>query len=413
MKFKLRHAILTIIYSMLISQLFALDKDLRNENTQEISEKKKFDLDTFISELKEAVDTGKLSEEEAKKQYMELMNSMKKNKNKKSKKAHNFPDTAYQYAKLIEPELGVPPIVDLEKSIQIPLYKNGKQVFGVFGVGDIDNPTRLGKETFSGSTLQRYLGKTANGAILPDVVWVSFGRNNSPSPNHVIGSVQMIGYNQKTGATAFFESNGSNLLPWIRIEEKTLRIRGVMPGIDNPEEFNKAYVTPGSIQCVECHQNDPFIHNDFIDAAKLPGKKTPVVPENDDEAPYYVIGGENWDMRTIYIKENACFDCHRIGMKTLELFVQNGWDPNEHMPPRKPGSLKEDYQELLTAWIKGPENIPGAEWIIPPGNGKPAQIVGDEYPNKAYFNRPNSKLFDSNKSYQKKLPGEFNSSEKK
>lgn len=92
-----------------------------------------------------------------------------------------------------------------------------------------DNPTYLGKSTVSGSTLQRYEGRTAGGKPLPDVVWVSFGRNSSEDHEHVVGSVQMIGYNQKTGATAFFESRGSNLLPWVKLDKGTLRMRGVMP----------------------------------------------------------------------------------------------------------------------------------------------------------------------------------------
>ena len=58
------------------------------------------------------------------------------------------------------------------------------------------------------------------------------------------------------------------------------------------------------------------------------------------------------------------------------------------MPPDDPGSMAEDYQELLAAWENGPENTPGAEWVIPPARGEPRQIVGDEYPYKMRFNVP-------------------------
>ena len=295
-----------------------------------------------------------------------------------------FPKSAFEYAKMCEPELGVPPKVNLDKSVEIPIYVNGVQAYGEFF--SCDNPALIGKSTVSGSTLQRYEGRTAEGKPLPDVIWVAFGRNSSSSHKHVAGSLQMIGYNKKTGATAFFESS-DRIGPWVTLDKDTLRMRGEMPGIDNPEGFNRAFVTP-PIQCVQCHQSDPFITNSFINAAKIPGTDKPVIPVLDEDSPYYVIGGENWDMRTVHIQNHACFDCHRVGMKTIELFMNSGWDPNKHMPPRKPGSLAGELRELLDAWKNGPENVEGAEWIIPPARGKDRQVVGDNYPYKAAFNRP-------------------------
>jgi len=295
-----------------------------------------------------------------------------------------FPKSAFEYAKMCEPELGVPPKVNLDKSVEIPIYVNGVQAYGEFF--SCDNPALIGKSTVSGSTLQRYEGRTAEGKPLPDVIWVAFGRNSSSSHKHVAGSLQMIGYNKKTGATAFFESS-DRIGPWVTLDKDTLRMRGEMPGIDNPEGFNRAFVTP-PIQCVQCHQSDPFITNSFINAAKIPGTDKPVIPVLDEDSPYYVIGGENWDMRTVHIQNHACFDCHRVGMKTIELFMNSGWDPNKHMPPRKPGSLAGELRELLDAWKNGPENVEGAEWIIPPARGKDRQVVGDDYPYKAAFNRP-------------------------
>ena len=295
-----------------------------------------------------------------------------------------FPLTAFEYAQMCEPELGVPPKVNLDKSVEIPLYVDGVRAYGELFT--CDNPTLIGKSSVSGSTLQRYEGKTADGKPLPDVVWVAFARNSSSSYDHVVGSVQMIGYNKKTGATGFFES-GDRIGPWVTLDEKTLRMRGEMPWIDEPDEFNKAFVTPGNTQCVQCHQSDPFITNSFINAAKIPGTDESVVPALDKDSPYFVIGGGNWDMRTIHIKDNACFECHRVGMATIDLFSGSGWDPNGHMPPHDPGSLAEDYRELSVAWQRGAEAVDGAEWIIPPARGKDRQVVGDDYPYKAAFNR--------------------------
>ncbi|HBE67754.1 MAG TPA: hypothetical protein DDW52_06355 [Planctomycetaceae bacterium] len=216
-------------------------------------------------------------------------NSKAQAKPKKSGR-RSFPKTAFEYAQMVEPELGVPPKINLDEAVEIPLYVNGERKFG-HGL-DWDNPNFLGKDTFSGSTLQRHAGQTAEGKPLPDVVWVSFGRNFSLSPEQVGGSVQFIGYNKRTGATAYFESS-DHISPWVKVDDKTLRMRGTMPWIDNPTEFNQAFEPPGNVQCVQCHQADPFITNDFITAAKIPGTDEPVIPILDADSPYYVIGGGN------------------------------------------------------------------------------------------------------------------------
>lgn len=294
-----------------------------------------------------------------------------------------MPKTAIAYAHLCEPELGVPPKIILDEAVEIPVYRSGEQVYGNFS--NCDNPALIGKQTVSGSVLQHYEGRTAEGRKLPHVVWIAFGRNSSSSPASIVGSVQMIGYNKQTGATAFFESC-DRLGPWVTMDKDTWRMRGSMPWIDDPSEFNRAFV-PAPGQCVQCHQSDPFITNSFITAAKIPGTETPVIPLLNADSPYYVIGGSQWDMRTIDLKDNACFDCHRVGMKTIELFTRSGWDANEHMPPHDPGSLSKAYEHLLAAWKIGPSQVAAANWIIPPARGKPSRIVGPDYPHQAAFNR--------------------------
>ena len=308
---------------------------------------------------------------------------------------HGFPETAFEYARRVEPQLGVPPRIDLGEGVEIPLYVDGVQKRGV--LKSCDNPSRLGKGCISGSVLQRYEGRTRDGEPLPGVVWVSFGRNSSLTYRgelHVLGSVQMIGYDEWTGATAFFESS-DRIDPWADVEPETYRLTGEMPWIDDPEAFNRAFRTPGEIQCVECHQNDPFIHNAFIDAAIMPGTDETVVPrirtrdrDMRTDLPYSVLGGEDWDMRTIHIEGNGCLDCHRIGMGTATLFMRYGWDPNAHMPPKNPGSLAEDWEALRECWERRPENTPGCDWVIPPTGDSLGRVVGDDYPHPAAFNRP-------------------------
>lgn len=309
----------------------------------------------------------------------------------------DFPETAYEYARLVEPVLGVPPKIDLGAGSELAMYVDGVQVRGEVGDSEsCDNPARLGKACISGSVVQRYEGRTASGESLPNVVWVSFGRNASftmAGKLFVFGSVQMIGYDRESGATAFFESS-DDIDTWANVDANH-RLIGEMPWIDDPDAFNEAFEPPpGTFQCIACHQNDPFIHNDFIDAATLPGTDEPVVPVVSArdripgfDLPYYVIGGERWDMRTIHIEGNKCLNCHRIGMGTAKLFMNNGWDPNDHMPPSKPGTMAEDWAELLACWENTPEHTPGCDWVVPRAGDVWGHVVANDYPFKQPFNK--------------------------
>jgi len=301
--------------------------------------------------------------------------------------------SAYDYAKMIEPHLGIPPIVDCGEAIEMPVFVDGVKITGNPGLHNCDNPSLQVGDCMSGSSLQRYEGKMANGTPLPHVVWVGFCRHDGRDTEQydIPDSVQLIGYNTITGATAFFESGDTK--PWTYVDPATNRLLGKLPGITDPANFNKAYTTPGRTQCVACHQNDPFVHHAFIDGARLPGDPNqPVVPNlsgrKTNNRPYWVIGASNWDMRTIHIEGNGCLKCHRIGMKTLEEFMGDHWDPNEHMPPNKPGSLSKDFEQLLDCWKNGPENTPGCDWVIPPIGDGEGEFAGDDYPNKSRFNTP-------------------------
>lgn len=232
---------------------------------------------------------------------------------------------------------------------------------------------------------------------MPHVVWISYCRHEGrPGTKEMDGadSVQMIGYNYETGGTVYYETGNNS--EWTYVDSETNRLMGRMPGTDDPEAFNRGYATVGAVQCVSCHQNDPFIHNPYIYGARLPEDPSqPVIPDVRTRSanlafdnPYYVIGAKNWEFRTIHIEGNKCLGCHRIGMKTVELFMANRWHPNDHMPPKDPGSLAGDFQELLDCWEATPEETPGCEWVIPPAGDSMGRVVGDDYPYKARYNKP-------------------------
>jgi len=67
---------------------------------------------------------------------------------------------------------------------------------------------------------------------------------------------------------------------------------------------------------------------------------------------------------------------------------------NNFMPPHDPGSLAEEYNELIECWINGPENTDGCNWVIPPGGNCESQILdiqNNQIPNEIflYQNYPN------------------------
>tara|TARA_B100000676_G_scaffold289785_1_gene322636 strand:+ start:153 stop:1259 length:1107 start_codon:yes stop_codon:yes gene_type:complete len=301
--------------------------------------------------------------------------------------------SASAYARMIEPHLGVPPRVDCAANVEMPITVEGVRYRGNPGLHRCDQPSLQVGDCMSGSSVQRYGGHTADGAPLRDVVWVSFCRHDGrDTPDYDIpDSVQLIGYNRDSGATAFFESGDNSA--WTSVEPETNRLVGVMPGLEDADAFDRAYTTPGATQCVICHQADPFIHNPFIDGAVRETSGRPVVPhiggrKSRANTPYYVLGASDWDMRTIHIEGNACLDCHRMGMKTVEEFIGDFWHPDDHMPPREPGSLAGDFAELKECWLNGPEATPGCDWVIPPAGDCAGQVVGDDYPYKSPYNRP-------------------------
>ena len=154
-------------------------------------------------------------------------------------------------------------------------------------------------------------------------------------------------------------------------------LAGKLPGPED-DEFDRAWIPPPpGVQCAQCHQNNAFLHDPWIDGARLPSNPSEAVLPGwvDPEAPYWVVGGTHWDLRTPYIEGNACLDCHRAPTRTARLFEAGQVHVNGFMPPRRPGSLKDDYAALLACHDQGPANTPGCDWLIPPGGGCESRIV--------------------------------------
>jgi hypothetical protein len=309
------------------------------------------------------------------------------------------PETAREYVEMCEPELGVPPAFDCSEGVTVPITVDGVEVSDPLPNFACDAQSLQDGECFPGSTINRVAGATRGGDERPEVVWVQFCRNegvvdDAGSVQWAFTGAQMIGYNTQSGATCFFELNWMEIERWVGRDEN-FRAIGVLPGHDDPE-FDEAFIPPGDVQCVQCHQNEPFVHNPWIDGARLPSNpEEAVLPTlTDPNAPYYVVGGSSWDMRTIRIEGNGCLGCHRVGMETDMLFRYNGYHASEDMPPNNPGSMAADYQELLDCWEDGPENTEGCVWWYPPGGGCEGREAGDDFPFAAdNFNFPRESFY--------------------
>ena len=295
-----------------------------------------------------------------------------------------MPATAREYVAMCEPELGVPPDLDCSLGVELPITVDGVPVDTMQAPHTCDAYSLQDGECVPGSTLNRLTGRDRDGSERPEVVWVQFCRNegalvaDSEDVAWTYTGAQMIGYNTDTGATCFFELNYPAQAAYLSIDED-YRITSTLPSHDDPA-FDDAYL-PAPSQCVQCHQNDPFVHSPWTDTARLPSNPNEaVLPVLAADAPYYVVGGSDWDMRTIHIEGNACLDCHRIGMETDMLFRYNGLSADQWMPKHAVGSLAEDYAELLDCWENGPEQTEGCIWWYPPGGGCDGREAGDGYP---------------------------------
>ena len=285
-------------------------------------------------------------------------------------RAPRMPATATAYAELCSRLLGQVPTADCGEGVRIPITVNGVEVFES-PADNVCDHTGFKGECTPGSTIRRQTGVAADGSPRPEVIWITFCRSTGADPNRRLGSVQMIGHDAETGATCFFESPdaiGSEAqAEWVRLDENGV-LAGVLPG-PGDADFDRAWIPPPG-PCATCHHNDPFIHNPWIDGARLPEDSTkPVLPElATAESPYWVVGGPDWDLRTPHIEGNRCTGCHRVGMGTVDIFDALGvLDVNDVMPPYDPGSEAGDFAALRDCWIQGPDNTPGCVWVDPPG----------------------------------------------
>ena len=298
-----------------------------------------------------------------------------------------IPLNTTEYAEMCINHVGVPPTVDCGDGVPIQVYVDGESMNIDQPQGECDHTDFKGG-CFVGSRVGRMQGANLNGEPMPEVIWVYFCRSAGQEyfDEYGIVSVQMIGYNTETGATCFFESPDAvgdmTQSEYLEFDQDGL-LDGQLPAYGTTE-FNQAWHSPAVSQtnCISCHTSDPFIHNPWLDGARLPSDPSqPVVPElATPDLPYFAVGGygSQWDNRSIHIPGNQCLSCHRSSMfLAYDTYDQIGHVTiNDFMPPYNPGSLSDDYLELIECWVNNPENTDNCYWMLPPGGGCETEIIG-------------------------------------
>ena len=152
---------------------------------------------------------------------------------------------------------------------------------------------------------------------------------------------------------------------------------------------------PDVVQCVQCHQSGPFIHDPFMDSARDPDDPgRPVMPEiTGRDVPYYVVGGSGWDMRTIRIEGNRCLGCHSAPMEISQIFEASTTRGEQlHAPARAQAAWPTTTRSSSTAGSRDRRTRRAATGWFRRRRGVRAGVVGDDYPHKSdYFNQPGGK----------------------
>ena len=305
-----------------------------------------------------------------------------------------IPFNTTEYADMCLDYVGVPPTIDCGDGVAIPIYVDGEEVTEDQPFGTCDDTDFKGT-CHIGSRVGRVEGVDIYGNPMPEVVWVYFCRSAGQQAFEQSGvvSVQMIGYNMDNGATCFFESPDAvgdmTQSEYLEFDEDGL-LDGEFPAYGTPE-FDQVFHSPAvsGANCMSCHTSDPFIHDPWIDNAKLPSDTTQtVIPKfeyNGIDLPYFAVGGygSRFSNASIHIEGNSCLACHRssIGL-AYETFDGIGHvRVNDFMPPNDPGSFSDSYLELVNCYLNGPENTENCDWVIPPGGNCQSEVLSIDISN--------------------------------
>lgn len=281
----------------------------------------------------------------------------------------NSPDTLSSYADDCGERLGtIPSFSCFDDGQMLPITRNGVEIpanlsssqvnqysFGTSSGTQFtcDRPAHLPLGSYGQcipyARIGKLVAKDAQGQPMKDVDVVFTCRRYTPrlgtlqyngqsydgSMYPIFEDINMIQHNRKTGETCFFQTplSGRDGRRVPSPMEKQL------PAGDLPHNMDASayWLKPSSIsnnsnmQCIRCHDNDPFIHTPYIDQAKNGNR--PLVPAMDKTSDwsgkYSVIGNrgfQNWPQvyALFHDEKPLCTSCHNFAdRKMLETWAEN------------------------------------------------------------------------------------------
>jgi hypothetical protein len=272
-----------------------------------------------------------------------------------------------QYGKRCAEKLGpLPPFSCLDGKI-IPVTVNGREVHEA--VEKCDKPIYLGVGSGGRCKPNARLGRVDSGNPNVDTVFICRRYQNvTNSQQPGFSDVAIVQHHRVTGETCFFQALGSEDLYGkrvpppneVRVPES---VRAEHPDAADANDFWIAPSGMSNIQCVRCHDSDPFIHTPYVDQVFLDAeKKIQMVPE-DPFGQYKVIGTEfgtsNWP-ETFAVKSTSavngnCTTCHRIGSQsTCQEFAGDSVGSG--------AAVRSQIEPYKTEWAKEWRN---ARWMAP------------------------------------------------
>jgi hypothetical protein len=162
------------------------------------------------------------------------------------------------------------------------------------------------------SQIQLHFTQTSSG---DKVQWALLCRKYSidrAKEKDLFDDVALIGHNQKTGATCFFQALASE-----QPHHKALDGAAVpKPSESTADEFWLEPANTAGKRCYSCHDNDPWIHTPYVD--QVPAVKKDL---KDATGPYKFVSEPfesswphprkfDWAQKA----QNECIGCHRFGV---------------------------------------------------------------------------------------------------
>jgi hypothetical protein len=194
------------------------------------------------------------------------------------------------------------------------------------------------------------------------------------------GDIAVIQYNNKTGATCFYQSQiqeGTVANPNLGIagDPASLPSAVFRPGTPGFNSF--PWLTPKQTadqNCVGCHDNGPFVRSPYLAQLSgdtsgtkggnwLPGTRVGPGPWEKNSAgywneplPYKFVGNDfqKWKAYSVTAAGSSCANCHRMGMSERDGLLQGGGTSQELGPfatrPTQPG--KNAHSLASPIWMK-------------------------------------------------------------